>query len=243
MKSSYSIRERSNLIRDVIPTVAIGLSLGIGTGILGYHLLRSHVVRLITAVKVTPHASPGAQPPNAKGPDLAPVEIEEFSDFQCPPCRSLYKKLKSVEGKYSSQLKVIYRNYPIASLHKNAFEAACAAEAAGLQGHFWEMHDRLFDNQEAWASSSDAQSLFVEYARSLNLDVARFQQDLTGALTKQRVQADQRRGDSIGVPGTPIVLINGVQVPPTAITDAGLRAAVEKGLNGRPGCSDGCRAN
>jgi protein-disulfide isomerase len=242
MPDSSQLSRNSSGLGSFISTVAVGLCVGMGTGILGYHFLRSEAVRLIPAVKVTAQAAPGAQPANAKGSESAPVVLEEFSDFQCPPCRSLYQKLKRVEAEYGSQLKIIYRQYPIASLHKNALEAARAAEAAGLQGHFWEMHDRLFDNQETWASSSDPRSVFIAYAGALGLDTGRFQKDLQAPQTKARIFADQQRGDSIGVPGTPVVLVNGVQVPPTAITYAGIQTAVERELKRRTACSGTCTA-
>lgn len=223
-------------------TVAIGLCLGIGTGTLGYYLLRSQAVRLIPPVKLSAHAAPGAQPANTKGPENAPIIIEEFSDFQCPPCRDLYQRLKKIEAEYGPQIKVIYRQYPIASLHKNAWMAAEAAEAAGLQGHFWEMHDLLYANQESWARSGDAESVFTGYAHSLGLDPDRFRRDREGPRTKARIQADQQRGDSIGVPGTPVVLVNGRQVPPTAISYAGIHSAVDKELKRQASCAGICSA-
>jgi len=220
--------------------IVIGLALGIGTGILGSYLFRSQLVRLIPSVRVTAHSLPGAQPPNSKGLDAAPVVIEEFSDFQCPPCKGLFEQLKKIEGKYGSQLKVVYRHYPIESLHNNAFEAARTAEAARLQGRFWDMHDQLFEKQGAWASNSDPKPLFAAYARSMNLDMARFQNDVSAPETSERIIADQRRGDSIRVPGTPVVLVNGQQVPPDAIDYAGLQAAIERELKSRSACSGGC---
>ncbi len=219
-----------------------GLCMGIGTGVLGYQLYRSKAVRLIPSVNVTARAAPGAQPPNAKGLDSASVVLEEFSDFQCPPCKNLYQKLNRIEAEYKSDVRVVFRHCPIPSLHKNALAAARAAEAAGLQGRFWDMHDRLFENQQTWASSSDVKPIFASYAGSLQLDVERFRKDMDGAQAKSRVQADQQRADSISVPGTPVVLVNNQQVPPQSLSYEGLHAAVEKELRRTAACSGLCTA-
>ncbi len=218
-----------------------GLLLGIGAGWLAYRSLHSKSIRSIPLVKVTSRAALGAQPPNAKGTAGAPVTLEEFSDFQCPPCRDLYRILKKVEIDYGPQLRVVFRHFPITSLHKNALDAARATEAAAVQGRFWEMHDQLFESQQTWASMSDVRASFVEYARLLQLDTNRFQQDMSGPGANTRILADEQRGKSVGVPGTPVVLINDNQVRPESVTYEGIHAAIDAELRRQSACSAGCR--
>ncbi len=89
----------------------------------------------------------GANPPHSIGPADAPVTLEEFGDFQCPPCGLLHPVLKDMEKEFGPQLRVIFRQFPLAQTHQHAINAARAAEAAGMQGKFWEMHDLIFTNQ------------------------------------------------------------------------------------------------
>jgi len=227
-----------------LQTVIVGVLLGIGAGWFAFH---SKSTRPLPLIEVTSRTAPGAQPPNFKGLASSPVTLEEFSDFECPPCRDLYQTLKKIEVDYGPRLKVVFRHFPISSLHQNALAAARVSEAAALQGHFWEMHDELFEDQRTWSSSSDVQSIFLNYARSLQLDVDRFRRDMDGPQANIRVRADRQRGNSLGVPGTPTVLINDRQVPPEAVTYEGIHAAIDKLAPGSDvsTCddnSDGCRS-
>jgi protein-disulfide isomerase len=112
-------------------------------------------------------------------------------------------------------------------MHKHAFLAAHAAEAAGLQGHFWEMHDMLYQNQLSWSVAEDARPTFIQYAQMLGLNVDRFTRDMDSQEIANRVLADIERGQSAGVVGTPTVLINGRQLRPEAVTPDGLRLALD----------------
>ena len=173
-------------------------------------------------------ASAGAAPPHARGADTAPVTLEEFADFQCPPCGSLHPELKKVEAEYGGRVRVIFRHYPLASIHLHAWEAAQAAEAAGLQGRFWEMHDLLFERQEEWSEAKEVRPLFTEYARSLKLDSDQFTRDMDAAGVKERISADRGRGDSVEITGTPSLFLNGREVQ--GRTPDGLRAAIDTAL-------------
>ncbi len=98
----------------------------------------------------------GAQPPNMLGSQNASVTVEEFADFQCPTCGVMHPKVKEVVSTYGSRIKFIFREYPLQiPAHDKAYEAAVAAEAAGLQGKFWEMQNLLFSNQQAWSANPD----------------------------------------------------------------------------------------
>jgi protein-disulfide isomerase len=154
-------------------------------------------------------APAGAQPPNALGAPTAAVTIEEFADYQCPTCATVHTKMKEINSLYSGRIKFVFRSYPLTQIHKNAYDAATAAEAAGLQGKYWAMQDQLFTNQQAWSNSNEARKIFEEYAQKIGLDAAKFQADMLGLQTKSRVDADLERGRALAISGTPTVYING----------------------------------
>jgi protein-disulfide isomerase len=183
----------------------------------------------------TPLGKPGngAEPAHVRGEASAPVMIEEYGDFQCPPCGALYPLMKKLEGEYGSRLRVVFREFPLAKIHKNALDAARAAEAAGLQGRFWEMHDMLYEKQGNWNVMPDARPVFQEFARELKLDVARFNSDMDSLQVNSRITADMARGDSLGVKGTPTIFINGHEVAPDNVTPEGLRAAINAASKGK----------
>ncbi len=118
-----------------------------------------------------------AESVHIRGNSGAAVTLEEFGDFECPTCKNFAAFLDEVIKEYHPRLRLIFRNYPLA-MHHYARDAARAAEAAGLQGHYWEMHDMLFREQPVWSSSTNARTLFISYAETLGLNLARFQQDM-----------------------------------------------------------------
>jgi protein-disulfide isomerase len=158
-------------------------------------------------------APQGAVPANFKGSANSPVVIEEFADFQCPTCAVVHPKMNELSAKYGSRVKFIYRNFPLTTIHPNAYGAAVAAEAAGQQGKFWQMQDLLFRNQTQWANSQNAKQQFEDYAKKIGLDVEQFSNDMLGTRTKQRVDFDIQRGRALSLSSTPTVLINGTPVP------------------------------
>jgi protein-disulfide isomerase len=177
--------------------------------------------------------SPGANPPQAKGPADAPVTIEEFGDYQCPPCGALYPELEKIKADYGDRVRLVFRHYPLVRLHPNALAAAHAAEAAGLQGKFWEMHDRLYRGQKSWEKAGDARAAFAAYARSLGLDAERFARDANSDIVDARVVADHERARSLGVDSTPVIFVNGRKLPPAAQTARDVRAAIDDALGGK----------
>jgi protein-disulfide isomerase len=176
---------------------------------------------------------PGAEPPRAKGPETAAVQMEEFGDYQCPSCGVFNPVVKKLQGTYGERLRVVFRHLPLQSIHRNAAMAARAAEAAGLQGRFWEMHDTLYATQKEWSDLPDPRPKFTEYAQRTGLDTERFKTDLEGNAVAARIVADVRRASAIGVTGTPTVFINGLQV--RGITEEDLRREIESALSGRAG--------
>jgi protein-disulfide isomerase len=163
---------------------------------------------------------------HVRGDPNAPVTLEEFGDFQCPPCGKLAGPIDQLERDYHSRLRVIFHNYPL-PIHQHAREAAFAAEAAGMQDRFWEMHDLLYREQSVWSKTPDVRPLFNAYAGILGLNVDRFKQDMESEEVKARVALDQKRAAALGVTTTPTIFINNHAVAPTALNQNDLRSAID----------------
>src|SRR5205085_2162507 len=161
------------------------------------------------------------------GPADAAVTLEEFGDFQCPPCGRLSEPINQLQKKYN--LRLIYREFPL-PIHAHAKEAAFAAEAAARQGRFWQMHDLLYREQAVWSKSTDARALFNAYAGMLQLDLDRFKKDIDGTEVQQQVESDARRAGTIGVKTTPTIFINNEAVPGTKSNPDDLPALVEAAI-------------
>ena len=173
---------------------------------------------------------PGAEPLHVRGDPDAPVTLEEFGDFQCPTCATVSAVIGQLEQDYGHRLRVVFRHYPL-PMHSHASEAALAAEAAGLQGRFWEMHDLLYKNQAVWSKASDVRPLFTEYARSLGLDAERFAKDSNSDEIKARVFWEGQQGVSRGVKNTPTLFINGRELTPPFSPER-LRAEIDAAPGG-----------
>jgi len=141
-----------------------------------------------------------------RGPADAAVTLVEYGDYECPHCGRAYPIVKTIQKQMGPKLRFVFRNFPLRESHPHAEQAAEAAEAAGAQGKFWEMHDRLFERQFAL----DGEYL-VEYAGELGRDVARFRTELSSGAYAPRVREDFRSGVTSGVNGTPTFFINGVR--------------------------------
>lgn len=177
------------------------------------------------------NAHPGAEPPHSLGPADAPVTIEEFGDFQCPPCGMFHPILQKMEHEFGSKLRVIFREYPLVPAHAHALSAARAAEAAGLQGKFWQMHGMIFDNQKAWKDAFDVRPIFEGYAQKIGLDVEQYRRDAASQIVEQRIFLDGKRAHSLGVSGTPTVYMNGREVPFESLAEDKLRLVIQNELN------------
>jgi protein-disulfide isomerase len=159
----------------------------------------------------------------------APVTLEEFGDFQCPPCGSISSFLDELVKEYDPHLRIVFRNFPL-SMHEHARDAAVAAEAAGLQGRFWEMHDVLYREQASWSKADNTRELFESYAGMIGLNLDQFKKDMEGEKARARVDSDQDRANSLGVKITPDVFINDRQIDLAAKTPEGIRAAIDAAL-------------
>ncbi|HKO98516.1 MAG TPA: thioredoxin domain-containing protein [Pyrinomonadaceae bacterium] len=161
------------------------------------------------------------------------VTLEEFGDYQCPPCAQLHPALKSLKKELGPNLNFVFRNLPLSTIHKNALAAAQAAEAARMQNRFWEMHDLLYENQSLWAEERDPKSHFRRFAEDLGLDTVRFETDMKSDQVRFRLEADQDAAVRLGIDGTPTVLINGRQVRPEATNAEGIRKGIEASRSGK----------
>jgi protein-disulfide isomerase len=173
----------------------------------------------------------GAQPPNMLGSPNSSVTVEEFADFQCPTCGVMHPKMKELNSIYGSRIKFIFRNYPLAiPAHDKAYDAAVAAEAAGLQGRFWDMQNLLFTNQAAWTSNPDYRKVWEGYASQIGLDIEKFKNDMAGLNAKSRVDADLQRGRALNISSTPSIFINGVSIPFEQMNIETLRQVIDAEL-------------
>jgi protein-disulfide isomerase len=138
------------------------------------------------------------------GPVDAPITLVEYGDFECPHCGRAYPKIKRIQKALGDKLCLVFRNFPLSESHPHAVHAAEAAEAAGAEDKFWEMHDLLFENQDALEDED-----LVSYAEQIGLDAEKFTGDLRNEVYADEVRNDFRNGIRSGVNGTPTFFVNG----------------------------------
>jgi len=158
---------------------------------------QSRVARLVLPVDGRDHV---------RGPADAPAALVEYGDFECPQCGLAHPITKEVQRRLGRKLRFAFRHFPLAEIHPHAQSAAEAAEAAGAQGRFWEMHDLLFRNQQALEDAD-----LLRYADALGLDLPRFVSELADGTWESRVREDFMSGVRSGVNGTPTFFVNGVR--------------------------------
>lgn len=160
------------------------------------------------------------------------VVLIEYGDYQCPGCASASPVIKDVVEKYKGQITYIFRNMPLSQIHPNARAAAAAAEAAGFQGKYWEMHDKLYEMQNDWKnlSGTDRNDRFARYAAELGLDTERFATDVTDPRINQKLNYDTALAKKQGVTGTPSFFLNGKAIN-QQVKDGQIVAAGTQGAN------------
>ncbi|HKX23807.1 MAG TPA: thioredoxin domain-containing protein [Candidatus Saccharimonadales bacterium] len=148
------------------------------------------------------------------GSTAGKVVLVEYADFQCPGCESVFPLMKEIKEKYKDNLTFVFRNLPLTTIHPNALAAATAAEAAGLQGKFFEYHDLLYQNQAQWkdAAASDRSKTFESYASQLGLDTNKFKSDLTNPDITAKINRDRATASKYGYNSTPTVMLNGQKI-------------------------------
>lgn len=206
--------------------IAVVLAAAIGTGAFMFRSAQPQVS--------TPSPSPTSTPvnPQVAAAPKGVVTIEEFGDYQCPPCGTIHPDIKKVKNEFGSSVRLIFYQFPLSQIHKNALDAAHAAMAARLQGKFWEMHDVLYENQKLWSDAPDLRPFAAGYAQQLGLDMERFRRDMDSPQVDAAVSADLRRGQSLGVTGTPTLFIDGQQIENEKTTLDNLRKIISQKLGG-----------
>jgi protein-disulfide isomerase len=198
---------------------------------------------------IPPNAPPGAQPPNQAGSPTAAVTLEEFADFQCGSCAAAHPTMNEIKSMYGTRIHFIYRNYPLSiPAHDKSYDAAVAAEAAGMQGKFWDMQNLLFMNQQAWTASPTFKQIWKDYATKIGLDIPKWENDMAGIAAKGRVDSDLARGKALGVNSTPTLYLNGTQVPFSEVNVQALKTMIDAELQkaspqGQPAANPAPAAN
>jgi len=225
---------RSNTPMLIIGAVLLGALIG---GWYYYNNAKAKVPDPKTPVANTEKPKPpvnapaGATPPNLAGSATASVSLEEFADFQCGSCAVAHPTMNEIKSLYGSRIKFVFRNNPLAiPAHDKAYEASVAAEAAGLQGKFWDMQNLLFTNQQAWTAAPTFKEIWKGYAEKIGLDIPKWQTDMAGIAAKGRVDADLARGKALGVNSTPTLFVNGTQIPFQEMTVPKLKALIDAEL-------------
>jgi protein-disulfide isomerase len=198
-----------------------------GSGAMLYRAKQSQVKNIPESQNVAGRIN--ADSAHIRGNPNAPVPLEEFGDFQCPPCGQFAAFVDELLKEYDSRLRIVFRNFPLPA-HQHAREAAQAAEAAGLQGKFWEMYDTLYREQSLWSNASDARGLFESYAGAIGLDVDQFKKDMDSDKVRERIDSDHALADSLGIKVTPTLFINNRPIDQKDKNPEGVRAAINAAL-------------
>lgn len=158
---------------------------------------------------------------HVRGSKAGKVTLVEYGDFQCPYCGAYSPVGEQAYAKYGSAVTFVFRDFPLTQLHPNAFAAARAAEAAGKQGKFWQMHDKLYSNQREWADNTQtASDVFKGYAKDLGLNIDQFSKDYSSEDINNIINNFTANGTSQNVTGTPTLILNGKKInPPQSLQD------------------------
>jgi protein-disulfide isomerase len=175
---------------------------------------------------------------NIEGQGKDNVTLVEYGDFECPYCEEYFPIVKQVQANYNTQIYFQFRNFPLTSIHPNAFAGARAAEAAALMGKFWEMHDTLYEssNWEQWSTASDPTPFFYDYAQELGLNLTKFKSLFAGSQVNNLVTADMDAGTKLNIQGTPTFYLDGKQIQP-APTVASFSSLINAAIKAKTGSS------
>lgn len=151
------------------------------------------------------------------GSDAKKILFIEYGDYQCPSCKGAFQGVKTLSDEYADSVTFVFRNFPLTTIHPNARSAAAAAEAAGLQGKFWQMHDLLYTNQDSWSTADITKrtEIFNGFATTLQLNLDTFKQDVGGDRVNRKINFDLALGKAIGVKATPTFFLDGKELDET----------------------------
>lgn len=166
------------------------------------------------------------------GPETAKATLVEYADFQCPACKAYFPWVEKLSQEFPNDLRIVFRHFPLKQIHYQAQNASEVAQAASLQGKFWEMEKALYENQEEWANTTGKEP-FNKYAQAIGLDMEKFAADLKLSSTKEKVDADLEQGISIGINGTPTFYLNNKKISnPQRYED--FKALIEEAIKAAP---------
>lgn len=216
--SDYIAREVSNKLKDYTDEERTGLEKALKT-----RLFTKYAVKVLLKKPEPPVQNISTDDDPAQGSANAPVTVVMFSDFQCPACSATHPVLKKVLAEYPGKIRFVVRDFPLTSIHENAFRAALAANAANAQGKFFEYTELLYTHQ----NTLDAASL-SKYAAQLGLNVKQFELDLSLEKTAAEIRKDMADGRAYGITGTPTIFVNGIAV--RHLSAEGFREAIDRAL-------------
>ena len=228
-------------MKTYLPFVIIAITLAIILGA-GVWMFRAATPPASTPTTATPtvEASPKATPANgaAKQPEASPsptpavaksdvVKIEEYGDYQCPPCGAAHPILRTLKNEFGGRVQLSFYHFPLTQIHKNAMPAAMTSVAAAMQGHFADMHNLLYDTQKVWSEVDDFSPIAMDYARKIGLDMEKFKQDVNGPTVRAQIAADMQRAQALKVDSTPTLFLNGIQISNDKITLEEMRKEIK----------------
>jgi hypothetical protein len=208
---------RSPLVRLAIPAAVILIAI-VAVGLTGIVMTRCASACTTGIFGDETHGSaPGVTTisgGHSRGPEKAEYVLEEVGDYQCPACGAYYPVVEDIIHRFPDQVRFVYHHFPLVQIHANALGAAMAAEAAGEQNRFWEMHGMLFLHQQEWAREpGGSNERFAEYAAQIGLDPARFRESMASPNLEQLVLNDMQSGRDAKIQGTPTFFLNGQVIP------------------------------
>jgi len=191
--------------------IALWSSVLIGIGAVVFMIVKLSTKPPETRVAVTSSHIEISPEDWVKGQTESKVVLVEYSDFECPACGAYYPVLKQLFREFGNRMQFVYRHFPLKQ-HLHAELAAQAAEAAGRQRKFWEMHDLIFEGQATWTTQTHPEETFISYAKQLGLDLERFRVDLDSREVQKAIENDQESVDRDSMEGTPTFFLNGAMI-------------------------------
>ena len=200
----YDIRTCNGVFEEHMKRI-VGIILGLAIVVAGFLWITRPTAKDATAA---------ATPSNhIYGEGKKNVTLVEYGDFQCPACKAFYPLVKDVKEKYKTDIFFQFRNFPLETIHQNARAGARAAEAASMQDKFWEMHNALYDNQDAWKDSSNPLTIFSALAKQAGVaDIAKFEEDYRGSTVNSIINADLQEAHKLGANSTPTFVLDGKKI-------------------------------
>ncbi len=172
---------------------------------------------------------------HVQGAGTSGVVLVEFGDFQCPACASYFPLLNQIKADYGDQIAFQFRHYPLVSIHQNAMAAHRAAEAAGKQDKFWEMHDILYSRQQVWQAAPNVTQIFEDYAAELGINIDTYKQDVASSVVNDIINADVKAAQAAGATATPTFILDGKRLEETPKDIDGFKQLIDEAIAAKQG--------